>query len=634
LSKRATALEFQPAIDRLRTDVTAFLAMNLKPPELPGGYYHDYICPEHGEQLLFRADQPTRHVCPVDGAVFEGERFDSAWRWFVNHELSENALRMAVLHRVEGSLLGPLREILLCYAERYATYAVTPRTGINPGVATYTTLDESVWSIPLAWAYSLIEDELTAVEREQIETKLFLPAAEHLVKRHYRGIHNFSCWHNAAIATLGRVCGRPDLVAGAIDTASGQRAQLRRGMLADGLWWEGSMSYHFYALWAVLVSALAARHTPELDIFADPSIHRALRTMIDCAYPDGTLPATHDCWYFTSVTGEACHGVPPGPDFYEIGFAAYGDAAFAAVLNRTDSHGRRDSVYALLLGAEQIPNSQWPERRSLVLGPSGLAFLRPAGSNLDLMLKFGPTGDHHGHPDKLAITGYANGWRFSPDLGTPGYGVASLESWYRQTLSHNAVLIDGLSQPPAEGALVRFAERLVEAAVEWTEDHYAGVSMRRCIFAQAEYFVDIFTVRCDRPRRIEWVYHNAGRADLPAGEPALLEGSEQYQHLEDVRRLTGVHRVDWKDVGGAMSVWLAPFEGEEVYAGQAPGHPAAERWGFVLRQRHATEATFVAVLHPHHGEARVRGVDWQGNRFAVQLVDRRDEFDLLTLISE
>ena len=94
----------------------------------------------------------------------------------MNHELSEAALRMAVLHRGRGGYLDAVRAILLGYAGRYAGYALVPREGKNPGIATYTTLDESVWIVPLAWSFSLIEGELSGDERAQIiEACLYPP---------------------------------------------------------------------------------------------------------------------------------------------------------------------------------------------------------------------------------------------------------------------------------------------------------------------------------------------------------------------------------------------------------------------------------------------------------------------------
>src|SRR5207244_5528008 len=85
---------------------------------------------------------------------------------------------------------------------------------------------------------------------------------------------------------------------------------------------------------------------------------------------------------------------------------------------------------------------------------SGYVVLRGGQGANYLLLKYGPHGGGHGHPDKLNVIVFAHGRRLSPDLGTPGYGIALNESWYRTTLSHNTVQIDGRSQPPATGSLV------------------------------------------------------------------------------------------------------------------------------------------------------------------------------------
>jgi hypothetical protein len=103
LSSRARHPDFQPALARLRREAADFYAMGLAIPEQPGGYYHDFICPEHGVELRFDPHHPTEHRCPVDEAQFAGEKFDAAWRWFANHHLAEAALRLAVLWRAEGN---------------------------------------------------------------------------------------------------------------------------------------------------------------------------------------------------------------------------------------------------------------------------------------------------------------------------------------------------------------------------------------------------------------------------------------------------------------------------------------------------------------------------------------------------
>ena len=198
--------QFAPALELLRHEVEDFFARPVDVPQLPGGYYHDYFCPQHAVQLIFEPDSPNLHRCPVDGATFSGEPFDSAWRWSVNNRLSESALRLAVLWKLEGGERNRQRvqEILLGYAAVYDGYkAYSGWRPPNHGVAQFSTLDEAVWSIPLAWSFELIRSTLTDSQQAEIVDKLLLPAADFLMERHFGGIHNFACWHNAAIGTIG-----------------------------------------------------------------------------------------------------------------------------------------------------------------------------------------------------------------------------------------------------------------------------------------------------------------------------------------------------------------------------------------------------------------------------------------------
>ena len=634
LARRAKSAAFRPALARLRREADEFYARRLNVPETPGGYYHDFICPEHGVELRFDPHRPTEHRCPVDEALFTGEKFDSAWRWFVNHHLAESALRLAVLWKAEGESKHreAVRGILLGYAERYAFYATCARTGQNPGVATYTTLDESVWIIPLAWAYTLIAETLPARESGEIISRLLVPAAEHLMRRRYGAIHNFTCWHNAAIATIGHIADRADFIAFALEGKFGQRAQLREGMLADGLWFEGSMSYHFYSVWAILMSALAFRHDARTKIASDPAVTKSLLAPILCAYPDGTLPATNDCWYFTSVLGPCCHGVPPAPAFYELAFALFQAPVFAATLRQAYRAVPRDSVFAFLLGAEALPEEAPLLRVSVNLPASGLALLRPS-EDINLLVKYGPHGGHHGHPDKLSLTGWAYGWRFSPDLGTPGYGVASLETWYRQTLSHNTVLLDGESQPAAQGSLVGFTPDSARVAVEWE-----GVKLRRSVHTRPEYFIDVFEVECAVPRQIDWIYHNAGALTTHSpGRPVeSVTGGIAYQHLSRVseRVATGPAALQWQEGQFGLKCWLPETTGEQVFTGTSPANPPTTEFGFLLRRRNGCRTIFLAVFHPYRATAQVQRVEFSAaGGLVVHLADRSDPWNATQLLA-
>ncbi|PYV19055.1 MAG: hypothetical protein DMG07_02610 [Acidobacteria bacterium] len=119
-------------------------------PERQAGYYHDFFCPEHAVQLVFDPRCGTRHACPVDGAVFGGEPYDSAWLWSVNDLLSDAALRLAArwLLRREAGDAARVAGILTGYARRYRQLPPGPKSNPRyPGVVTFTGLDESVWVI-------------------------------------------------------------------------------------------------------------------------------------------------------------------------------------------------------------------------------------------------------------------------------------------------------------------------------------------------------------------------------------------------------------------------------------------------------------------------------------------------------
>ena len=114
----------------------------------------------------------------------------------------------------------------------------------------------------------------------------------------------------------------------------------------------------------------------------------------------------------------------------------------------------------------------------------------------------------------------------SPDLGTPGYGVPLNETWYRRTVSHNTVVIDGVSQPPNSGTLNRFDASgeggfwVADASASWETGLYSGVRMRRVILWDSEgpdtdpnsrYFLDLFPVARDRTRQLDWVFRCRGQ---------------------------------------------------------------------------------------------------------------------------
>ena len=326
--------EFSAAVTSLAGKVAAASMRGVSVPDRRAGYYHDYFCPDHAKQFEFDPESPHAHSCPIDGRFFGGEKLDSAWLWFVNNRLSTLAFESAVLGVATdvGERLETAWGILTQYARKYSNYVPDPDLHFS-GRACYHALDEAVWLINLAWACDLVLGGGSRRDAGYVRASLLEPAADWIAGRRRHRIHNIECWLNAALVTAGVVCGRDDLVETAIDGPYGLREQVSRGVLKDGLWYEGSLSYHFYTLAALMWTSRALEAVrPDLARF--PEVERMLLAAVDLATTDGSLPSINDCWSPIDLTDHCGHAIPEPPGFYESGWSWYRRGEFAAVLQR------------------------------------------------------------------------------------------------------------------------------------------------------------------------------------------------------------------------------------------------------------------------------------------------------------
>lgn len=613
---------FAAAMQELRDEAAAALASPLRPVARNGGYYHSYFCPDHAAELIFEEDTPTSHACPVDGRVWSGQPFDDSWLWTANRRMAQRAYRLALLWRLEGNreYLEAARRILTEYAAIYPDVH-SSRDAPSVGKITFSALDESVWAIPIAWACHVIWPGVVD-DRDLLRTRLLEPAAAHIEAQRTPRIHNYENWLNAALATLGTALGDEALVETVIDDTYGLTDQLARGVLADGHWYEGASSYHYYTLGAVLYLAQAREGLPG-DPVDNPTMRRMFEAPLRIAYPDDYVPAINDCWYHSRVTDEVGHGIPNGPGFYEIAAGTYGAPEFEAVLARAYRTKPRSNVESLLYGPDEVPDTVSLPLVESNEAASGFAVLRPelpAGAPGELLLKYGPHGGGHGHADKLALSIYGGGRRWGADLGTPGYGIPINSSWYRHTLSHSTVVLDGEAQPRATGEALRFRPvagnpfGIADAQVLWEQGAYAAVYARRVVLARHGYFIVLTRVESPRPRRAHLVFHHEGALTTgPAsvGVAPSLPGNVAYAHLSDT--------LAWPAESGALlrlavpvddaadavlTIAFAPLPGARLLTARSPGNPASDLRSTLILEV-AVEAFWSAAAFVYGDDAAI-----------------------------
>lgn len=592
-------------IDGILRSAQRVLQTELNVPDEPGQWGHHYVCKKCGHGLVHRGD---KHICRKCGEAYTGWPYDQVVVARVHNGNWHSVRTLGLAYALSGneSFAQRAKGVLVAYADKYLDYPIHNVRGVESrsgGRVFAQTLDESVAIIGVAWGYDLIYNSpcLSPADRAKIETG-FLRQVVDTVRRNDAGISNWQSWHNAGISAVGFCLQDAEIAALAINGKSGLRFQLRNSILSDGFWYEGAVSYHYYALDALRYTAEAAR-LAGLDFYGDASYKALYDAPPGYVFPNLTFPAVNDSVVF-SIKGR--HSL------YELAYARFHDPRYLDIAH----WGGRRSLEALLWGADELPEPPGTPFGSRDFGSLGAAVLRQ-GQGADqwyVHLDYGPHGGGHGHPDKLAIVVFALGRELAPDPGSLAYGAPLHGSWYRQTFAHNTVCVDEKSQTPATGKLNMFhAEDGFVVAQAECSTAYRGVLMKRTLALCEDYLIDIFELSSDQEHTYDWVYHNFG--ELKPGlattqRAAPLADSSGYQHMRDVveARAQGAWFVDFCQEKANVSVTMAGAEDTVLYFGEGMAGKPPRACPMLVARRRGKRTTYTAVIEPYRDKSRVTGV--------------------------
>ncbi|MBM2615067.1 heparinase II/III family protein [Actinoplanes sp. LDG1-06] len=232
-------------------------------------------------------------------------------------------------------------------------------------------------------------------------------------------------------------------------------------------------------------------------------------------------------------------------------------------------------------------------------------------------LDHGVPGGTHGHADKLHLDVVGGGGLPSTDLSQV-YGADNADltdNWYRESVSHNTVVVDGRSQDrKARGRLLAFGEtpglRVADAD---TTTAYADVSLRRSVLMADGYALDVVDASSPAPHTYDQSWHGDGALEVGGvtmGAPAC---GEPGCALDPENRDNGYHRLAMTAQGNAAdglwrATWKSPTTVLEMRAlqpgsttllqSQAPGvATTGQPIPFLLARREAVrDARFTTLL--------------------------------------
>jgi hypothetical protein len=607
-------LQAAPEYSRRReAAIQAGEALLKNPVTLPNGYgewIFYYACPDDGATL--KTLDATHHQCPVCKKIYSDERTNKAYQTKLHYaaEDAAQALGWAFLFSGDDRFAAEAKRILVGLARQYPTYPPRHDRWGNTGAAAQwggrryvQSLDEAVGIIKLAKGYDLSRTSAvwSKADTTLVERDLFGLTAQTLLERNQDTI-NHQTWYNAGLMAIASVTSDADLVHKVLTMRGGYYDQLNRALGNDGLWLEGAMAYHKYALQAMreIVDAGMRLHLPLQDA---PKLKLMITGPFHAAYPDGSIPVIND-------------SDPANVKMFED------DVAWARRIYNDPS-----------FGAEKV------SAISEVLPDAGLAILRQGeGANQNVVfLDYGPHGGGHGHYDKLNITLFANGREWLLDPGRLTYSHKEYLTWVKQTAAHNTVTRGGQSQYATTGELLwlKTGEGFTACAAQ-SDGAYWGVLLRRYLLLTPEFLADVYEVEGEDSAQTDWLAHATAASLAPVDEagstPAAVGESAGYQHLSDARKWNVSETSRWdflSDEKNAaaprLRLWLLDDEPQEIFTALGIGYTIAQKTPTLIRRRDVKSTHFVTVYDLSGRGDAVKNATWDGKKIGIETAQGRRE---------
>lgn len=579
----------------------------ITPPLEPSEWAHYYYCPDCAIRLSFSFDQPHHHYCPICSRDLSGGVYDGAWRKAVHGSIISNLERAAVLANLKPDneiYVAYLRRIILFYADHYRDYEVHG-THVGQGKIMPQSLTEAVFIIALEQILRMICNLNLFSQKEwvHIQQDLFQLAAE-LIWPQINQIHNTHAWMISAICACASVLEDKEMLEKAIYGPFGWLQQLEKGVNEDGIWFEISPGYHFYALQALLGGAWIAKEH-NIPVYQHHKLLKMGTSIYQIIYPNGYLPAYNDSSYLANIGKyaylfEQLYALQEEPEFEtQLSFAyskaeSHGCTPMNTLVDyiQTPSNGYvRNSIAALLYGKPDLAESISSPNQSVLLPHSGIAILRQ--DDMRVALKFSPNCQMHDHCDKLSLELTRLSERLCYDTGTSGYTANLTNEWCRTPLAHNMVVIDQKKQAYCDAKLIDYAPDHVEAAADAS---YPGVMLKRKIQMIPSGFVDTFSVESDEEHCIDYVFRCSGILDcsLPMENATPFTEHNGYNQLMNLKKAISSKEftVTWHTEVSKVQLLIKSWPKTEVFTADCFGVDRTQAQTILILRRHSNQTTF------------------------------------------
>lgn len=590
-----------------------------------------YFCPECSVRLEWRMDSPEAHRCSECGRILTGEPYDGAWWRGMNGLNAKACYHGGLLWQLtrEKKYLDRVREILLEYAKYYPDYEEHGGIPYNgPGKANAQTLCEANCHKDFTLGFDLVAEEIIPEERSYIEERLLREGAEFLMKHRSDQLHNHEVKISGTIGLIGLVLADERYLDFAVKSRYGLLYQLENGISKEGLWFEGSVHYHYYALQGLLTFEKAAKNTRYSNL-EHQNFRKMLSLPLTLLLPNGSFPKLNDC-----IKGqeELDH-----TDIFEFAYNYYRDEEYGRVLTHVYKNRSRNNIDAFLYGADDLPVEEMAEgAEDLHYSGCGLTVFR--GKENYLLLKHTPYGGEHDHYDRLGLILYSNGEEIIHDLGTTGYGAVMHYDYYKNTATHNTICVDGENHPPVDPRVIKYEEskgyKLIDVLVDWREEYrgidsftqvqwneesYKDVVYRRGIVYLEDHFIEVVRVINPHGRDVKYCLHTKGVVKNDGNHWKGEEFSKKpLKYIGDMRQIDTKSGIEIKSDKNQIKIYTSV---EKALTGRGPDNPSNKDMSYIFYESNERDVWYINLFDLTEGQViEDVFIRREGDRIEIELL--------------
>ena len=547
--------------EKMKSDVNDFIVEYHDDSGKTAGWGHNYHCDKCAGRLIFDVSSPDKHKCSVCGAINTGSKKDNAWTASYRGRTFGSVYNAGILYRLDGDKKYPdfAKKALDFFSDHYEEFTAESPAKRFEGKLTGINLSDAVNIIQCILGMDMMRECFSKEELENWHEKLFIPQAR-MYDQFSNKIYNIPAWMKAAEGMIGLFFNDREITDNAVYSRFGLLDQMRRGVTADGMWFEYSPHYHYYCAHPVTYFMYFAKKynldIPETDELFD-YLEKLYMYPVENMFSNGLLPNPGDGWPAVHVRKYK----------RQIEYAALilDNDCLRQVLGTSYGKGEA-SVPERLLFNPGYPDTGLPKFGSRNNTDSFNAILK--NDIAEVFLKTGIKTISHAHPDVMTIEMAFYGDVISTDLGSNGYSTKIFQEWQHKTLSHNTVILDKMDQkyePVGEGIWP-------EGIVEYFDDNriraksknvYECCDYTRDISIEKNIVYDEFLVSGVEEYNIEWLFYCEGiiNCSYKTEDIESLGDKEGYQHLFDIKKFSG--DKDWKiEFEMSDKVLTLDFEGE------------------------------------------------------------------------